>query len=69
MASPHLFALYTEMVLQSIDDMGDTKKGGIVIKKHRHADDTITITDRVRKSTTTTDGTLQWRKMRKGEYS
>ena len=44
-ASPHLFALYTEMIMRSIDDMGGIKIGGNVINNLRYADDTVIIAE------------------------
>ena len=42
-ATPHLFALYTEIITQSIDDMGDIKMGGTVINNIMYAVDTVII--------------------------
>ncbi len=44
-ASPHLFALYTEMVMRSIDGKGGLKVGGTVINNLRYADDTVIIAE------------------------
>ena len=43
MASPHLFALYTEMIIRSIDYMDGIKIGVTVINDIRYADDTVII--------------------------
>ena len=39
-ASPHLFALYTEMIIISLEDKGGFRIGGRVIDNLRYADDT-----------------------------
>ena len=45
-ASPHLFVLYTEMIMRSIDDMEGIKMGGgHVINNLRYADDTVIIAE------------------------
>ena len=45
-ASPHLFVLYTEMIMRSIDDMEGIKMGGgHVIKNLRYADDRVIIAE------------------------
>ena len=44
-ASPHLFALYTEMIMRSINDMEGIKMGGHVINNLRYADDTVIIAE------------------------
>ena len=44
-ASPHLFVLYTEMTMRSIDDMEGIKMGGHVINNLRYADDTVIIAE------------------------
>ena len=41
MASRHLFALYTEMILRAIDKLEDFKIGGKVLNNQRYADDTV----------------------------
>ena len=46
-ASPHLFALYTEMIMRSIDGMGGLRVGGTVINNLRYADDTVIIAETV----------------------
>ena len=42
-ASPHLFALYTEMIMRELDDMDDFRIGGTVVNNLRYADDTVII--------------------------
>ena len=44
-ASPHLFALYTEMIMYSINDMEKIKMGKHVINNLRYADDTVIIAE------------------------
>ncbi len=44
-ASPHLFALYTEMIMRNIDGMDGFKIGGTVINNLRYADDTVIIAE------------------------
>ena len=45
-ASSHLFVLYTEMIMHSIDDMEGIKMGGgHVINNRRYADDTVSIAE------------------------
>ena len=44
-ASPHLFVLYTEMIMRSINDMEGIKMGGHVINNLRYADDTVIIAE------------------------
>ena len=44
-ASPHLFALYTEMIMRSINDMEGIKMGGHVINNLRYADNTVIIAE------------------------
>ena len=40
-ASPHLFALYMEMIMMELDDMDGFRIGGTVGNNHRYADDTV----------------------------
>ena len=42
-ASPHLFALYTEMIMRELDDMDGFRIGGTVVNNLRYADDTVII--------------------------
>jgi uncharacterized membrane-anchored protein YhcB (DUF1043 family) len=44
-ASPHLFALYTEMIMREIDNMGGFKIGGTEVNNLRYADDTVIIAE------------------------
>ena len=44
-ASPHLFALYTEMIMRELDDMDGLRIGGTVVNKLRYADDTVIIVE------------------------
>ena len=44
-ASPHLFALYTEMIMRSIEGKGGCRVGGTVINNLRYADDTVIIAE------------------------
>ena len=45
-ASPHLFALYTEMIMRELDDMDGLKNiGGTVSNNLRYADDTVIIAE------------------------
>ena len=44
-ASPHLFALYTEMIMRNIEGKGGFRVGGTVINNVRYADDTIIIAE------------------------
>ena len=39
-ASPHLFAMYTKMIIISLEDKGGFKIGGRVTNKLRYAGDT-----------------------------
>ena len=43
-ASPHLFVLYTEMIMRSIDDMEESRWGGC-INNIRYAVDTVIIAE------------------------
>ena len=42
-ASPHLFALYTEMIMMELDGMDGFRIGSIVVNNLRYADDTVII--------------------------
>ena len=42
-SSPHLFALYTEMIMRELDDMDGFRIGGTVVNNLRYADDTVII--------------------------
>jgi len=44
-ASPHLFVLYTEMIMRSLDNMGGFRIGGKVINNLRYADDTVILAE------------------------
>ena len=44
-ASPHLFAMYTEMIMRSLEDKGGFRIGGRVINKIRYADDTVILSE------------------------
>jgi hypothetical protein len=44
-ASPHLFALYTEMIMRNTKDMEGFRVGGTVINNLRYADDTVIIAE------------------------
>ena len=44
-ASPHLFALYTEMIMRELDDMDGFRIGGPVVNNLRYADDTVIIAE------------------------
>ena len=44
-ASPHLFALYTEMIMREIEDMGGFRIGGKVVNNIRYADDTVILAE------------------------
>ena len=44
-ASPHLFALYTEMIMRNIEGKGGFRVGGTVINNLRYADDTVIIAE------------------------
>ena len=44
-ASPHLFALYTEMIMRELDDMDDFRIGDTVVNNPRYADDTVIIAE------------------------
>ena len=44
-ASPHLFAMYTEMIMISLEDKGGLKIGGRVINNLRYTDDTVLLAE------------------------
>ena len=44
-ASPHLFAMYTEMIMISLEDKGDFKIDDRVINNLRYADDTVILAE------------------------
>ena len=44
-ASPHLFTLYTEMIMRNIEGKGGFRVGGTVINNLRYADDTVIIAE------------------------
>ena len=44
-ASPPLFALYTEMIMRNIEGKGGFRVGGTVINNLRYADDTVIIAE------------------------
>ena len=44
-ASPHLFALYTEMIMRNIEGKEGFRVGGTVINNLRYADDTVIIAE------------------------
>ena len=44
-ASPHLFALYTEMTIRNIEEKEGFRVGGIVINNVRYVDDTVIIAE------------------------
>ena len=44
-ASPHLFALCTEMIMRELDDMDGFRIGGTVVNNLRYADETVIIAD------------------------
>ena len=44
-ASPHLFALYTEMIMGEIEDMEGFRIGGKVVNDIRYADDTVILAE------------------------
>ena len=44
-ASPHLFALYTEMIMRELDDMDGFRIGGTFVNNLRYADDTVIIAE------------------------
>ena len=44
-ASPHLFALYTKMIMREIEDMEGFRIGGKVVYNLRYADDTVILAE------------------------
>ena len=44
-ASPHLFALHTEMFMRELDDMDAFRIGGTVVNMLRYADETVIIAE------------------------
>ena len=44
-ASPYLFALYTEMIMRELDDMDGFRIGGTGVNNLRYADDTVIIAE------------------------
>ena len=44
-ASPHLFAMYTEMIMRSLEDKGGCIIGGRVINNLGYADDTVILAE------------------------
>ena len=44
-ASPHFFAMYTEMIIISLEDKGGIRIGGRVINNLRYADDTLILAE------------------------
>ena len=44
-ASTHLFALYTEMIMRELDGMDGFRIGGTVVNNSMHADDTVIIAE------------------------
>ena len=44
-ASPHLFAMYTEMIIISLEDKGGFRICGRVINNLRYAEDTVILTE------------------------
>ena len=44
-ASPDLFAMYTEMIMKSLEDKGGFRIGGRVINNLRYADDTVILAE------------------------
>ena len=44
-ASPHLFALYTEMIMRQLDVMDGFRIGGRVVHNLRYADDTMIVSE------------------------
>ena len=41
----HLFAMYTEMLMRSLEDKGGFSIGGRVINNLKYADDTVTLAE------------------------
>ena len=46
-ASPHLFAMYTDMIMISLEDKGGFRIYGRVINNLRYADDTVILAETV----------------------
>ena len=44
-ASPHLFALYTEIIMRELDDMYGIRIGGTDVNNLRYAGDTVIIAE------------------------
>ena len=44
-ASPHLFAVYTEMIMRELGNMEGFRIGGTVVNNLRHADDTVIVAE------------------------
>ena len=44
-ASPHLFALYIEMIMRAIAELDGFKIGGKVVNNLRYAGDTVILSD------------------------
>ena len=42
-ASPHLFALYTELIMRELGDMEGFRIGGIVVNNLRYVDDIVIV--------------------------
>ena len=45
MASPHLFALYTEMIMKELGKLEGFRIGGIVVNNLRFLDDTVIVAE------------------------
>ena len=44
-ASPHLFAMYTEVIMRSLENKGGFRIGGTMINNLRYADDTVILSE------------------------
>ena len=44
-ASPHLFALYTEIIMRELGDMEGFRIGGTIVNNLRYADDTVIVSE------------------------
>ena len=44
-ASPHLFAMYTEMIMRELDDIDGFRIDGTVVNNLRYTDDTVIIAE------------------------
>ena len=44
-ASLHLFALYTEVIMRELGDMEGFRSSGIVVNNLRYADDTVIVAE------------------------